>query len=86
MTKLRPDITIQKLNQRSPGFLPGHMGLEMLALSENTLTSRMPIQSFHIAPNTFLHAGSEITLADTTCGYATVAHLPHGASSFTTIE
>jgi len=86
MTKLRPDITIEKLNQRSPGFLPGHMGLEMLALSENTLTSRMPIQSFHIAPNTFLHAGSVITLADTTCGYATVAHLPHGASSFTTIE
>jgi len=86
MSKLRPDTTIETLNQRSLGFLPGQMGLEMLELSENSLTSRMRIQSFHIAPNTFLHAGSVITLADTTCGYATVAHLPEGAISFTTIE
>ncbi len=86
MSKLRPDVTIEILNQRSPGYLPGYMGLEMLELAENTLTSRMQIQSHHIAPNTFLHAGSVITLADTTCGYATVAHLPQGASSFTTIE
>jgi len=27
-----------------------------------------------------------IALADTTCGYATIAHLPPGALSFTTIE
>ena len=27
-----------------------------------------------------------IALADTTCGYATLAHLPDGAKSFTTIE
>lgn len=86
MSKLRLDATIEKLNQRSLGYLPDHMGLEMLELSENTLISRMRIQSFHIAPNTFLHAGSVITLADTTCGYATIAHLPDGASSFTTIE
>lgn len=27
-----------------------------------------------------------MALADTTCGYATLAHLPEGAASFTTIE
>ncbi len=27
-----------------------------------------------------------IALADTACGFATVAHLPRGAESFTTIE
>ena len=27
-----------------------------------------------------------VALADTTCGYATIAHLPAGAESFTTIE
>ena len=27
-----------------------------------------------------------MALADTTCGYATIAHLPEGAQSFTTIE
>ena len=39
-----------------------------------------------MAPNGFLHAGSVVTLADTTEGYGCSAHLPAGASGFTTIE
>jgi len=33
-----------------------------------------------------LHAGSIVTLADTTCGYGCYANLPEGATGFTTIE
>ena len=47
---------------------------------------RMPIQPQFLAPNGFLHAASVIALADTACGFATIAHLPEGAESFTTIE
>ena len=39
-----------------------------------------------LAPNGYLHAASIIALADTAAGYATIAHLPDGATSFTTIE
>ena len=39
-----------------------------------------------MAPNGFLHAASVVALADTSCGYGCVAHLPEGASGFTTIE
>ena len=39
-----------------------------------------------MAPNGFLHAASVIALADTSCGYGCVAHLPQGASGFTTLE
>jgi uncharacterized protein (TIGR00369 family) len=39
-----------------------------------------------LAPNGFLHAASVIALADTSAGSATIAHLPAGAESFTTIE
>jgi hypothetical protein len=46
----------------------------------------MPVRKLHFAPNDFLHAASVVALADTTCGYATMAHLPEGAQSFTTIE
>lgn len=46
----------------------------------------MPVKKLHFAPNDFLHAASIVALADTTCGYATIAHLPEGAHSFTTIE
>jgi uncharacterized protein (TIGR00369 family) len=86
MSKLRSDITLAELNQRSGDNLPGIMGIEITKLAENTVSSRMPLKSFHFAPNTYLHAASVIALADTTCGYATVAHLPPGALSFTTIE
>ena len=58
----------------------------MIELAPNSLRSRMPVKKLHVAPNEFLHAASVVALADTTCGYATIAHLPEGAESFTTIE
>ena len=39
-----------------------------------------------MAPNGYLHAGSVVTLADTSAGYGCIVHLPAGASGFTTIE
>lgn len=86
MSKLRPEITIEILNQRGSEYLPGFLGVEMIELAQDSLRSRMPVKKLHFAPNDFLHAASVVALADTTCGYATVAHLPQGALSFTTIE
>jgi 1,4-dihydroxy-2-naphthoyl-CoA hydrolase len=86
MYKLRPDISIELLNERSGEYLPGYLGIELVELQPGTLTSRMPVKQLHFAPNGFLHAASIVALADTTCGYATMAHLPEGASSFTTVE
>ena len=85
MSKLRPEFTVSELNKRSGENLPGLMGVEALSVSENTLTSCMRLRNVHFAPNGYLHAASVIALADTTCGYATIAHLPEGAASFTTI-
>ena len=86
MSKLRPEISIEILNERGSEYLPGFLGVEMIALSQDSLSSRMPVKKLHFAPNDFLHAASVVALADTTCGYATIAHLPEGAQSFTTIE
>jgi len=86
MSKLLSDFTIDKLNNMGQEFLPGFLGLEMLQLQQGSLSSRMPVKKLHFAPNEFLHAASIVALADTTCGYATMAHLPPGALSFTTIE
>ena len=86
MSKLRPDTSIAVLNERGSEYLPGYLGIEMLELAPASLTSRMPVRKLHFAPNDFLHAASIVALADTTCGYATLAHLPEGAQSFTTIE
>jgi uncharacterized protein (TIGR00369 family) len=86
MSGLREDVSVELLNERGSEYLPGFLGIEMLELKANVLRSRMPVRKLHIAPNEFLHAASIVALADTTCGYATIAHLPDGAESFTTIE
>lgn len=86
MSKLRTDLSLEALNERGKEYLPGYLGIRITELQSERVTSRMPIQKLHIAPNEFLHAASVVALADTTCGYATIAHLPEGAHSFTTLE
>lgn len=83
---LRADVTLEALNQRAGTCLPKLFGLQVLHLDERELLMRMAIQPQFLAPNGFLHAASVIAVADTACGFATIAHLPEGAESFTTIE
>lgn len=84
--KLRRDVDLAILNARGQGRLPGWFGLKVVRLDERELAMQLAIQPQMLAPNGFLHAASVIALADTACGYATVAHLPEGAESFTTVE
>jgi 1,4-dihydroxy-2-naphthoyl-CoA hydrolase len=83
---LRADITAEALNARGAGHLPGWFGLETLALEPGKVRARLAIRPEMLAPNGFLHAATIIALADTTAGYGTIAHLPAGAESFTTLE
>lgn len=78
--------TIDQLNARSEGYLPGLIGIEFLTLEPGRLTSRLVIRPELLAPNGYLHAAAVIALADTTCGYGTFTDLPTGAQNFTTIE
>lgn len=86
MSSLRKEYDLAKLNQRASEYLPGLLGIEAIALEEHRVICRMPLLKSHFAPNGYVHGGAVVALADTTCGYATFAHLPQGASSFTTIE
>ena len=78
--------TIDQLNARGQGYLPGLMGIEFLSLEPGRLTSRLDVRPELLAPNGYLHAAVVIALADTTCGYGTFTDLPDGANNFTTIE
>jgi len=84
--KLRSEIDVASLNARAAGRLPQWYGLEVLSVGERELVMTMEVQPQMLAPNGFLHAASIIALADTACGYATIAHLPGGSENFTTIE
>lgn len=86
MQKLRSDVSIEYLNQYGRDCLPAMFKMEMKSLKEGFLKSRMTITPSHLAPNGYLHAAAIVALADTTCGNASMAHLPEEALSFTTIE
>ena len=68
------------------GHLPGHLGVVITALGERELRAELPVTPQLMAPNGFLHAGSIVTLADTSAGYGCLAHLPEDARGFTTVE
>ena len=81
-----PAITVDQLNAIGEGKFPGYLGMIITSADNGEVAARMEIQSHHLAPNGFLHAGSVVTLADTCCGYACRLQLPEGADNFTTIE
>ena len=78
--------TLADLNVWSKGFLPGLIGFEVIEVEPGRLRARMAVRPDLLAPNGYLHAASIIGLADTACGYGTMADLPAEAKGFTTIE
>ncbi|HYI92225.1 MAG TPA: PaaI family thioesterase [Bryobacteraceae bacterium] len=78
--------TVVELSAWGKGFLPGLIGFEVVEVEPGRLRARMAIRPELLAPNGYLHAASIIGLADTACGYGTMADLPDQAKGFTTIE
>ena len=68
------------------GYLPGFIGIEFRDVTRGRVTSRLAVRTEHLAPNGYLHAATVIAVADSSCGYGTMASLPDGARGFTTIE
>jgi 1,4-dihydroxy-2-naphthoyl-CoA hydrolase len=83
---LRPNLSLQMFADRGKGRLPGLLGFRPVAIVEGRVDAELDIRPELLAPNGYLHAASVIALADTSCGYGCIAHLPPGAENFTTIE
>lgn len=78
--------SLEDFNRIGVGKLPGHLGIVITQVTAAEVRSELAVSSIAMAPNGFLHAGSVVTLADTSAGYGCVANLPAGATGFTTIE
>ncbi|MEO8344226.1 MAG: PaaI family thioesterase [Betaproteobacteria bacterium] len=72
---LRPGASLDVLNARSAGSLPGLLGFRETAIEEGMLAAELDILPDLLAPNGFLHAATIIALADTACGFGCIAHL-----------
>jgi 1,4-dihydroxy-2-naphthoyl-CoA hydrolase len=79
-------VSLERLSARLREGLPGHLGIELVAVHEGQLIMQMPLRPIHMAANGYLHAGSVVTLADTACGFGCIVHLPPKAHNFTTVE
>ena len=83
---LREGVTLELLNQRGTGKLPGLVGFRVVAFGEGRVDAELDIRPDLLAPNGYLHAATVIALADTACGYGCMMHLPDKANGFTTVE
>jgi uncharacterized protein (TIGR00369 family) len=78
--------TADYFNTLGVDHLPGYLGIVVTHVGPSELRTELAVRKSLMAPNDFLHAGSVVTLADTSAGYGCVANLPDGAVGFTTIE
>jgi 1,4-dihydroxy-2-naphthoyl-CoA hydrolase len=76
----------EELKLAGVGFLPELLGIEIISFSEWQVRGSLELRSELFAPNGFVHAATQIALADTLCGYGAITNLPTGGESFTTIE
>ena len=83
---LRPGVTLQILNQRGTGRLPGLVGFRVTAFDEGRIDAELDVRPDLLAPNGYLHAATVVALADTACGYGCIINLPASATGFTTVE
>lgn len=73
-------------NAGAGNTLPAWFGIRITEVSDGRLDAELDVRPEMLAPNGFLHAATVVALADTAAGFATIAHLPDGAESFTTLE
>ena len=81
MTELR-----DRMSEAMEGRLPGVFGVELVRIVPGEVDTRLELRPEHLAPNDFLHAGTVITLADTSAGMGCIVSLPEDAGGFTTVE
>jgi len=72
-------LNVEYFNNLSKGHFPELLGIKITHVEEGKMNE-------FFAPNSFLHAGSIVTFADTIAGYSSIAHLPENGKSFTTLE
>lgn len=82
--KLRFDLDYY--NSLAAGHLPAYLNIVFTRMQEGEVVAEMSIADYMLAPNGFLHAGSLVTFADYAAGLGCIAHLPVGATGFTTME
>lgn len=69
--KLWPrDYALDELNRLNAGNLLGHLGIEFVAIDNDSLTARMPVDHRTTQPFGLLHGGASVALAESVGSFA----------------
>lgn len=77
---------VANANQLGEGCLPGLIGIDFKEIEHGRVVAELTVEQRHKTPHGYLHAATVTALADTAAGYGTLASLPKGKLSFTTIN
>jgi len=79
------ESAMEPANEREQ-HLPRLLGVELDHVDVRSVTARLVIRRELLAPTGYLHAATLVALADSACGYGTLAGIPESAIGFTTLE
>jgi 1,4-dihydroxy-2-naphthoyl-CoA hydrolase len=81
MTIWQKPISVELLTQLHIGTAVAHLGIEFLAVGDDTITARVPVDARTLQPYGLLHGGVSVVLAETlgSCGAAFAS--PEGVRS-----
>lgn len=79
-------MTPEEFNELATGHLPETLGIVATHIGTAEAHCELRVRKSVMAPNGYIHAGSVVSLADTTAGYGCIANLPDHAKGFTTVE
>ncbi|MEM1299933.1 MAG: PaaI family thioesterase [Pseudomonadota bacterium] len=83
---LKTPETLEEWNAAGQDYLPGTLGMVLTRVDAEGTEARLELRKGVMSWNGFLHGGTVVAIADTCCGYGTVASLPEGATGFTTVD
>lgn len=78
MSLWRRAATVEQMNARMAGCMPGLLGIRVTEIRPDALLAEMPVDARHAQPWGLLHGGCSVVLAETLGTAACVMTLPEG--------
>jgi uncharacterized protein (TIGR00369 family) len=83
--RTNPEITPELSAAALDGSFPGSLGIELVAIDDDSVTGRLVVDRRHLHPGGYVHGGVWVAFADTVAAWGTMRSLPPG-QNFTTAE
>ena len=85
MSGTNPHVTVEASRGALQGSFPGDLGIELVEITDASVTGRLLVDKRHLHPGGYVHGGVWVAFADTVAAWGTMRNLRPG-DNFTTAE